>query len=455
MKKIKFIKVTIFAIVISLILPLVSVVTINAASFTASSNAKEIKPGGTFTVSISGNVTGRFNIAVSNGSAPSSIWVEGSGSFSVVAGSSGTTSVTVIAADVTDSNYQPVTGSKSMSVKIIKNNGGSSNNGGSNNSGGSNSQGGGTNNANNKPQTNTDEKSTNNNLSSLSISKGSLNPKFDAATTSYNVVLTEDVKTVKIDAKAENNKATITGIGDKNIKAGDNNFDVIVKAENGSEKKYTLHVFVEKSPTTFLEYKEEKLGILEDVKDIKVPDGFNEVKIKLDDKEIKGYESDILKIKILYMVNEKGERGFYIFENNGIISKFTPIALLGNNYIMLEIPEDLKNRDLMSYKDEIEVDIYKMPGWEYDDSQLSNYKIVYLMNDKGEKNYYQYEKSMNTLQIFDGTYPIMLDAYKNELKSKQNWIYGAYAAIVAAVILLIGCIVIFILKNKKIKAMKL
>ena len=70
---------------------------IEASSFSMSASTSSVRPGQSFTVTISGNdCTGRVNLSASNGSvSPSSVWVEnGSVSATVTAGSSGSVTVT-------------------------------------------------------------------------------------------------------------------------------------------------------------------------------------------------------------------------------------------------------------------------------------------------------------------------------------------------------------------------
>ena len=82
--------------------------------------------------------------------------------------------------------------------------------------------------------------STNANLASLSLSTGSISPAFNAGTTSYTA--TVDAASVTINATAVAN-ATITGHGTKTLNYGNNSFNVVVTAEDGTTKKaYTINI---------------------------------------------------------------------------------------------------------------------------------------------------------------------------------------------------------------------
>lgn len=85
-----------------------------------------------------------------------------------------------------------------------------------------------------------DDRSTNNNLKTLTVSK--TNIKLKSSVTSYSETVSYDVYSVKIDATVEDSKSKITGTGTKSLKVGSNTFRVIVTAENGSTKTYTITI---------------------------------------------------------------------------------------------------------------------------------------------------------------------------------------------------------------------
>ena len=85
--------------------------------------------------------------------------------------------------------------------------------------------------------------SSNANLSSMSVSAGSLSPSFSPSVTSYTINVGSDVSVCTISAKAQDSKATISVSGSKNLKAGKNVRSVTVTAENGSTKTYTITIY--------------------------------------------------------------------------------------------------------------------------------------------------------------------------------------------------------------------
>lgn len=93
---------------------------------------------------------------------------------------------------------------------------------------------------------NNQKKSSNANLKMLGINPNDFSG-FKTGTTTYNVTVPNNVEQVKVYATAQDAKATILGIGNKKLNVGQNELTVTVKAEDGTEKKYTINVKREES----------------------------------------------------------------------------------------------------------------------------------------------------------------------------------------------------------------
>lgn len=83
-----------------------------------------------------------------------------------------------------------------------------------------------------------DNRSTNNNLKTLTSSLGNI--KFDKNTLVYSILTDQDE--VTISAESEDTKAIISGIGTIELKNGLNEIKIVVKAENQTEKTYTIKI---------------------------------------------------------------------------------------------------------------------------------------------------------------------------------------------------------------------
>ena len=88
------------------------------------------------------------------------------------------------------------------------------------------------------------EKNDDNYLASLKVYHNGvayeLTPNFDKSTTSYSLNVDPNVEDVVLVGTPHDERATVDGLGEKQVKFGDNTFDVVVTAEDGSTRTYTI-----------------------------------------------------------------------------------------------------------------------------------------------------------------------------------------------------------------------
>lgn len=99
------------------------------------------------------------------------------------------------------------------------------------------SSGGSTSSSNNSESKN---KSSNNNLSNLEIDMADF--KFNPEITEYNLEVNYDTKIITIRAMAEDTTAIVTGAGEKALKVGENNYRIVITAEDGTTKEYKINI---------------------------------------------------------------------------------------------------------------------------------------------------------------------------------------------------------------------
>ena len=83
-------------------------------------------------------------------------------------------------------------------------------------------------------------RSFNNNLSAIRVNNQTLS-NFSANTITYNLGATDE-SSINVTATAQDSKATISGTGNTNLSYGNNSVRIVVRAENGSTKTYTLNI---------------------------------------------------------------------------------------------------------------------------------------------------------------------------------------------------------------------
>lgn len=89
--------------------------------------------------------------------------------------------------------------------------------------------------------------SPNNVLSTLKVEGNTITPTFDKFTSTYSVIVTNETASVNITATTVDQKAVLTGTGQKNISVGNNIFNVVVTAENGDKRTYVVNVVREEA----------------------------------------------------------------------------------------------------------------------------------------------------------------------------------------------------------------
>jgi len=403
---------------------LIFITSVEAASFNISSNVKEIEPNKTFTIKVGGDCIGRVNLTVSNGSlSSSSVWVEeGYVNVSVTAATSGKVTVTATPTkgfSDSDANiYNP--GSKSVTVTIaspkpnpekptpeqkpsnekptIE-----------------------------KPNTSVPnkEKSNDNNLKSLEIKEGELSPKFDKNITEYTLLLKENTAKVTVNAVANHPAAKINGAKEILLKPGNNSIMVQVIAENQKEKIYTIKVYVEETPKRYVNYNQEKIGILN--KNVSL-EGFQKI-----EEDIFLYQKE--NIYLIYGINEEKETNFYVWnkETNKIDSKVIPLKINNKTLFVTDKIITIENTKLEKIKiNDTEVPCYK---WEKNE----NYCFLNILKENNTHVNYLYEKTENTIQLA----PVFDTCEEN--KEKKNILIIIFLSL----ILLLENIVFFFKKRRK------
>ena len=385
-----------------LLVPLICFFTITESYAASFSVSVQNNGNGSLTVTVSSSThAGGLSVSAGGKSGTLAIRTIGSSDSTTLQTGAGTFTVTVTALSLSDANYNLVEGetiSRTVTVTDKSSSSSSSSSSGSSSSSSSNNSSSSTTTTVQEPEV---KKSSEKNLSSLSVSEGTLSPKFSAGTTTYKVDLTNEVEKLTISAKAKDSKAKVSGTGEKELKIGENNFTVTVTAEDGSKKTYTISVYVTEKPTQFVKLGDQSLGILNDLSKVDVPKGFEKTTIKIDDKDVTALQNKDLGLTLLYLQTEDEKTGFYIYDvdNNKVLRQYQTLTVNGKTYVIMDAPENLEEVQGLE-KSTIKIGDLEMNGWKFNEETLSHYMLVYLMNDAGESGLYTYEDTEGTLQKY-------------------------------------------------------
>lgn len=188
---------------------------VQAASLTVSTSKSKVSPGESFKVTVSlKNGAGKINASVSNGTGSMSEWLDkSSATFTCKAGTSGTVKISASGTVGDYSTEKDVSVSASKSVTITSSSSSSS------------------------------SKSSNANLSTLGVTPKDYDfSGFSKDKTSYSVTVPNDVDSLKVSYKTADSKAKVKVTGNDNLEVGTNNIKVVVTAEDGTTKTYTIKV---------------------------------------------------------------------------------------------------------------------------------------------------------------------------------------------------------------------
>lgn len=280
-------------------------------------------------------------------------------------------------------------------------------------------------------------KSGNNALSALTVSVGTLTPAFDPAVTEYTLSLPQGTEKLTLTATPSDSNATVQGDGELTLQEGENTLPLVVTAENGDTKTYTVTAKVAQAPTLFLDYNGQRLGVVKDVSQVTPPAGFAPA-------EPITYSGDTLPIwtdvsgkrTLVYLMDEKtSAQGFYLFsQTTGVQSPYLPILCGSVTYIYTDIPKELSSVPGLTPAT-VKAFGQTLNGWTYNDASLKDFCVLYLMDDAGSYGYYTYDSREETLQRFSGA--VFADDAGQSLRVPMLYVYIAGGAALVLLILLI------------------
>lgn len=361
-------------IILTLCLCLFPIIKINAASLSISAS-RTVTVGSNVSLRISGG-TGKVTFSSSNtsvlSSGSSSLWIEPSGTVTFKANKVGTATITV-RAELSDNNGVDFSDTKSITIKVVE------------------------------PKS----YSAVNNLKSLTIGDYSLNPTFDPGTTSYNVTVPKGTETINISAEVQDSKSSISGLGEKSVTEGMNVFELIVTAENGSQKTYTLNVEVEEDPIIVNMNKQDYSIVKQEQAMPPISSYYSATKIEYkynvegEEKifEVPAYYSEVTKFTLLGLKDEKGNVGLYIYNDESKAFTSYNEYNFGNIVLYkLDAKEDKILKDMLKTKANLNGN--KLDAYQFNEG--SEYYLLYGINvNTGNEGWFMYDSKENTLQRYD------------------------------------------------------
>lgn len=288
--------------------------------------------------------------------------------------------------------------------------------------------------------------SKDNKLKSITVDGYELTPTFNAETLEYTVSVPSNIEKITLNAEVNDKSATLTGTGEKEVSEGDNIFELLVTAENGSQRKYKINVKVEDPNPITIETTNGKTGIIvKRASTLTKPNTFNEATININGEEIPAFISDITKLTLVGIkIEGEEEINLYIYDETN--NTYTPYKELTFNNIII-YPKEYSEYPQNYQKYEIELNGEKLTGYKIDKN--SDFFLIYGLNiETGEENIYKIDTKENTISRYTDEESVYLNG---TIKNLQFIIIVLGAE---SILLLIILICVLISKNKSKKLYK-
>ena len=281
--------------------------------------------------------------------------------------------------------------------------------------------------------------STNANLKSLEIEGYELTPAFAKDISSYSLELPNEVESITINATKDDNSATVSGDGVKELTEGLNKFEIVVTAEKGNKKTYTIDVTRKELNPITVTVDNEEMTVVRKTDAIEVPAYYTLSEIEIEGETVPALKSDITGYTLVALKNEAGDIYLYTYnETDNTYSLYKYINSEGFTFISLPAPNIIEE---YSNVKQIEVNDLKIDS--YAGLEASDIVLVYGMNAKtGEKGWYKYDTVEGTFQRY----------LTDEVSDKNSQLYFLLTIIFASLSgLTIILLIVIMMTNSKIR----
>ena len=287
--------------------------------------------------------------------------------------------------------------------------------------------------------------SKDNNLKSLSVTVGeesyAIDPEFNADVLEYNVTVPTGTTMVNVNATKNDSTAIVDGDGEIEVTEGLNTIPIVVTAQNGDEKTYTLIVNVEDQNPINVVIDGKNYTVVKSATLLSAPSAFSETTVQIDGFDIPAFVNDAIGYTLVGLKDEDGNVALYRYLD-GEYSLYNEFN--SKSYILVPIAFD---KELDYIKTTVEINGVSMDVYKY--SEDSNLVIINAINlETGKEDLYLYDPDSGAAIVFDESF--IQD-------TNQTIEYYTYIIIAFGGALLLMLIVIFVLlhstkkKQKKIK----
>ena len=268
-------------------------------------------------------------------------------------------------------------------------------------------------------------KSSDNSLSSLTLSAGKLSPAFKYNITNYTAEVENDVTSVVVSAKANNENATVESVkGGEKLVVGSNKIQIVVKAENGVTATYVVNVTRKAAgdddkqkdsekdeqqdgdlSQQYYEINGQKLYPATSIPEDAVPQDFEQGIMKLWEKDYPYLYNDKIgsQICLLYLVDENKENGALYMVMDSAPYEAYPYVSFSSEFGYIVVVPDADETTLPAGYKAGTLDIEgKGSIGAYYYGKDKGVCLVYAVNNEGNYGWYLYDVNERTYMRYLG-----------------------------------------------------
>ena len=268
-------------------------------------------------------------------------------------------------------------------------------------------------------------------LRALEVVGYDLNPAFDKKTYSYDVEVPNDVTEVGINAFKEDGTAVIsTNVEDIDhiaLSEGVNKVVITVRAQKGNKLEYVVNIKRDETDPIVVKIDDKEYTVLRSLDDIEKPKYYTEDTIEIEEQNVPTLTSEVTGYTLVALKDSEGNVGLFSY-SNGKYEKYVEVS----NQMVTLIPKNIKTT-LDDYKESKEIDINGNKVTVYYNESNDDFVMLYAMNvSNGETAWYVYDIKEGTLQRYNEQTKV------EEKKGKDIYFYLAIGfAIVSGLAILI------------------
>ena len=268
-------------------------------------------------------------------------------------------------------------------------------------------------------------KSSDNSLSSLTLSAGKLSPAFKYNITNYTAEVENNVTSVVVSAKANNENATVESVkGGEKLVVGSNKIQIVVKAENGVTATYVVNVTRKAAgdddkqkdsekdeqqdgdlSQQYYEINGQKLYPATSIPEDAVPQDFEQGTMKLWEKDYPYLYNDKIgsQICLLYLVDENKENGaLYMVMDSAPYEAYPYVSFSSEFGYIVVVPDADETKLPAGYKaGTLDIEGKGSIGAYYYGKD-KDVCLVYAVNNEGNYGWYLYDVNERTYMRYLG-----------------------------------------------------